>query len=65
MPRNAKEEPQEASIFDVKSESGDSNISEMLEHEHGSGLVYVVAVVAVMTVAFLESLGIGELDEIS
>ena len=45
MPRNAKEEPPEASIFDVKSESGDSNISEMLEHENGSGLV------AVMTVA--------------
>ncbi|CAL1158517.1 unnamed protein product [Cladocopium goreaui] len=36
MPRNAKEEPPEASIFDVKSESGDSNISEMLEHENGS-----------------------------
>ena len=39
MPRNAKEEPPESSIFDVKSESGDSNISEMLEHENGSGLM--------------------------
>lgn len=53
MPRNAKEEPPEASIFDVKSESGDSNISEMLEHENGSGLV------AVMTVALKTVLGIG------